>query len=319
MKKLLLLTCIGMLSTGTAFGEEGNYSLAEDSNREEMAVVEAMAESLGETYEAPTENRYSYKFDLWHETDKVRSSDNSGDVTDIGTSFTITDNETNLFFMYELLTTSITKDGSERDRHNFRIGQNDMFTLGGFTVTPYYQFRYEDHSEGGTSERFQHRLGYGGANDHGVSFWGYSSYDSFDGRQSDNASGPDQSGYYGEHEVLYSFDFGQGVLTTSVFNEYQTLTYSSFNNTQARAEYMHPMAEGFTFGPFTEIDLHRRGTDRVNDYKFGNKDTNKVYAAGVRGNIAISEQWSSWSEVSWNFVESDDDVLYIETGLSYRF
>lgn len=303
MKKLLLLSCIGLAMGTAAFGED----------QSEMVEMQQLDSAAVES------SRLSYQFDLWHETDKVRSSDNGSDVTDIGTSFKITDNETGLFFMYELLTTSITKDASERDRHNFRFGQNDMFTLGGFTVTPYYQFRYEDHSKGGTDERFQHRIGYSGSNDHGWSFWGYSSYDSFEGRASE--SGNDQSGYYGEHELLYSFDLGQGVMTTSVFNEYQTLTYSSFNNTQARAEYMHPMAEGFTMGPFTELDLHRRNSGRASDYngKRGTKNTDSVYVAGVRANVTMSESWSAWNEVSWNFVESDDDVLYIETGLTYKF
>lgn len=318
MKKLLLLTCIGMLSTGVAFGEESNYSLAEDSNREEIMVLEQAAEDLGQTYEDKDDSRWSGKFNLWHETDRVRSSSNDSDVTDIGTSLTLTDNETGLFFMYELLTTSITKDASERDRHNFRIGQNDMFNLFGFSVTPYYQYRYEDASEGSYSERHQHRLGYGGANDHGVSFWGYSSYDSFNGRQS--AEREDESGYYGEHEVLYSMDLGEGKLIPSLFNEYQSLDDSSFNNTQARLAYAHPMAEGFTLEPFTEVDLHRRGTMRTNNYgRTGSEDTSKVYVVGLRGNVAVSEEYSFWGEVSHASVNSGDDVLYIETGLSYRF
>ena len=129
-----------------------------------------------------------------------------------------------------------------------------------------------------------------------------------------------------EHEILYTVGLGEGAFTSSIFNEYQTLTYSSFNNTQAKFVYAHPMAEGFTLGPFTELDLHRRNSGRANDYltlqgnrRVGSKNTDKVYVAGVRVNIKMSETWSSWSEVSWNFVESSDDVLYIETGLTYKF
>lgn len=60
---------------------------------------------------------------------------------DIGTALTLTDNDTGIFFRYELFATSLTKDVNERDRHSFRVGQNDMFGLFGFSVTPYYKHR----------------------------------------------------------------------------------------------------------------------------------------------------------------------------------
>ena len=317
MKRLLLLTCIGLAAGSMVYGEDLSTGFGGDSNREEIGVLESTAEDLGQTYTMEDTSRWSGKFELWHETDKVRSSDSGKDVTDIGTALTLTDNDTGIFFRYELLTTSLTKDANERDRHNFRVGQNDMFDLFGFSVTPYYQYRYEDASEGSYTERHQHRIGYSGANDSGVSFWGYSSYDSFNGRSSELRE--DESGYYGEHEVLYSMDMGRGKLIPSVFNEYQSLDDSSFNNTQARLAYAHPMAEGFTLVPFTEIDLHRRGTVRENSFeRGGSKDTHKRYVAGVRGNVAVSEAYSFWGEASWD-AGSGDDILYLETGVAYRF
>jgi len=297
MKKILLIGCLALMITET-------YAVDETKS-----------------------DRWSYDFKIRHETDKERSSGASNDYTDLAALIQANDNESGMWYRYELLTSKITKDGSERDRHNFRIGRKNMINFLGFTITPYYQFRYENHDAGSVEERFQHRLGYSGSNDHGFSFWGYSSYDRFNGRAS--AGRENIHGYYGEHEILYSKDLGNGALIPSVYSEYMSRDDSSANNLQARLAYAYPVAEGFTLAPFVEADLFRRNTTRKNKYDFvpstgnarntGTNDDDYVYTFGFRGFSKMSDSWSAWGELSHSWIESSDDGVYIETGLAYRF
>ena len=113
MKKLLLLTCIGLTMGTVAYGEVRRSAYIEDESQ--MIEMKNMESPTG-----TATSRWTGEFNIWQETDKVRSSDNDGGVTDVGTSIKMTDNETGMFYMYRLLTTSLTKDASERDRHNFR-------------------------------------------------------------------------------------------------------------------------------------------------------------------------------------------------------
>lgn len=309
-KKLLFL--LGLLTiSAVAVSDDGFHDLENDTNRNsEMALEERPAED--------SDKRWRGTFQMYHESDINVNRDN---VTDIGFVFRADDDHTGMFYQYELLTTSITEDASERERHNFRLGKTDMFDLAGMRITPYYQYRYEDHTKGSTNNRYQHRIGYSGKHDNGLAFWGYSSYD----RYEKHGTGTDQTGYYGEHEVLYTHDFAGGYyVTPSIFNEYQTLNDTSFNNTQARLEAgkRNPLPYISKLGVFSEVDLHRQETDR-NDSD--NNYDGTVYTFGVRTNADINEDLGLWSEVSYSnnaagsSTTNNAEQVYVETGVTYRF